>query len=312
MGRIIFTDGIGQAVLHNAKPAPSNRFASWTPRPLPFGDKANRQSDGALTMIRLRDDFGASFDLTGIPVAAQKTNLIEVNGDITGTVSALPTGFSVVGPNTMTVQVAHNGAGIGDVGYNGLIGLHTMVGASGAIGYYVYTATNGHHLRGSAWVYIPSGAALTGVTLGWEANVGTVGSVALATADLTKRDQWQQLITTATVTAGGTVNLVLRSTGTTGAVIYSDAWAIFDTDDGLYTRMIDVADRLAYWLENGGTCQVEAGDMAANIYPNCGLAPGASAQSLTLSDKRNVEYTLSLSLVNLDASPQRMRCYYIP
>ena len=310
MGRIIFTDGIGQAVLHNAKPAPANRFSNWTPRPLPFGDKANRQSDGALTMIRLRDDFGATFDLTGIPVAAQKTNLIEVNGDITGTVGALPTGMLVVAPSTAVVTLV--GASVGSVGYNNLIAKHTYGSPGTAIGYFNFAATNAHHLTGSCWVYIPSAASLTALTLGWEpGGTGTVGSVVTATADLTKRDQWQQIISTGTVTGTGDLNIVLRITSAASPVLYSDLWSITDADDGLTTRMVDVADRLAYHLENGGTCEVDTGDYDGNIYATCGLAPGATASPPVLSDKKNLEYTLSLSLVNLAGSPARMRCHYL-
>lgn len=59
-----------QVVLTNGKPAPGNRFANWVTQTKPIGDSAHRQSDGALSTFVYRTDYGASFDLPGIPVAA--------------------------------------------------------------------------------------------------------------------------------------------------------------------------------------------------------------------------------------------------
>jgi hypothetical protein len=67
---ITFTDTVGAATLKNGKSVPADRFASWTPISRPFGDSAHRLSDAVLTMFRERDDFGASFELRHIPVAA--------------------------------------------------------------------------------------------------------------------------------------------------------------------------------------------------------------------------------------------------
>src|SRR4051794_17818472 len=74
MASISFTDAFGSATLTNGKPSPADRFANWTPKSVPFGDAANRQSDGALTRLKLRDDYGATFDLTMIPVATSGGN----------------------------------------------------------------------------------------------------------------------------------------------------------------------------------------------------------------------------------------------
>lgn len=148
MASITFTDGIGSATLTNGKPAPGDRFANWVEKPVPFGDSARRQSDGLLTKLRLRDDFGCSFDLTQIPVA----------------------------------------------------------------------------------------------------------------------------------TTGG-------------------------------QRLVDIAARLVYWLQNGGTCAVNTADNESNSYATCALMDGTTP-SLVLSDKRNLEYTLTLSLVNVAGSPARMVCHY--
>lgn len=145
---IAFTDNIGAAVLTNGKPFPADRFSSWTPISRPFGESAMRQSDGRLTMFKLRDDYGVTFELRGIP--------------------------STKSP-----------------------------------------------------------------------------------------------------------------------------------------ALLDIADRLCYWLENGGTCSVTTGDADSNVYPTCGLLPGANMRAdLKMSDPQMLEYTLSLSLLNLSGTPVRMVCRY--
>jgi hypothetical protein len=76
---IVFTDSVGTATLRNAKPAPGWRFANWVPIGRPIGESANRQSDLALSMFKLVDSFGASFELRGIPVkAATGVRLVDV------------------------------------------------------------------------------------------------------------------------------------------------------------------------------------------------------------------------------------------
>ena len=55
--------------LWNGKPAPGDRFANWQTLTRPIGDSARRQSDGALSLFIYRTDYGASFELPGIPVA---------------------------------------------------------------------------------------------------------------------------------------------------------------------------------------------------------------------------------------------------
>lgn len=76
---ITFTDVVGAATLKNGKTSPADRFANWTPTTRPIGASSNRQSDGARSMFTLRTDYGASFELRGIPVAAVSTvRLVEV------------------------------------------------------------------------------------------------------------------------------------------------------------------------------------------------------------------------------------------
>lgn len=72
---------------------------------------------------------------------------------------------------------------------------------------------------------------------------------------------------------------------------------------------VDIADRLIVHLLRGGTCSVETGDVDANTYATCGLMPGTTPE-LRLDDAGMLEFTLSLSLINLAGSPVRMLCRY--
>lgn len=144
---LVFNDGVA-ATLTNGKPGAGGRFANWVPMTKPVGESANRQSDGALSTFVFRTDYGASFELRGIPVE----------------------------------------------------------------------------------------------------------------------------------TSGG-------------------------------VRPVDVAVRLIAWLMSGGTVTVNTGDVESNSYATCGLMPGTTP-SLTLTDRKNLEYTLSLSLINLAGSPAPMLCHY--
>lgn len=66
---ITFTDTVGAATLKNGKPAPGDRFSNWVPMSRPVGDVAYRLSDGAMTRVLIRTDYGASFEVRGIPIA---------------------------------------------------------------------------------------------------------------------------------------------------------------------------------------------------------------------------------------------------
>lgn len=74
---------------------------------------------------------------------------------------------------------------------------------------------------------------------------------------------------------------------------------------------VAIADRLIAHLMSGGTVSVQTDDAGTRLYPTCGLAPG-STPTLRLTDRRNLLYTLSLSLINLAASPVRMDAVYAP
>lgn len=75
-------------------------------------------------------------------------------------------------------------------------------------------------------------------------------------------------------------------------------------------RLVDIADRLIAWLLSGGTCAVNTGDVGSSAYATCGLKPGTTP-TLTFSDRKNLEYTLTLSLINLAGSPVAMLCHYL-
>lgn len=62
------------------------------------------------------------------------------------------------------------------------------------------------------------------------------------------------------------------------------------------TSNLMTAQRLKVHLENGGTCTVNTGDAAGSSYTMC-LAPGTTP-SIELTDRTNMEYTMSFELVN--------------
>lgn len=75
---IVFNDG-ASATLKNGKTSPADRFANWVQMSRPVGDAVYRLSDGAMTRIALRTDYGAAFELRNIPVATvSSVRLVEV------------------------------------------------------------------------------------------------------------------------------------------------------------------------------------------------------------------------------------------
>ena len=75
-------------------------------------------------------------------------------------------------------------------------------------------------------------------------------------------------------------------------------------------RPVDIAVRLIAHLLGGGTCAVNTGDAESNSYATCGLMPGTTP-TLALSDRKQLWYTLTLSLINLAGSPGPMVCHYV-
>jgi hypothetical protein len=64
---------------------------------------------------------------------------------------------------------------------------------------------------------------------------------------------------------------------------------------------LTIAHRLIAHLIKGGTCAVNTGDAVSSAYPNCSLRPGTKPQ-LAMTNKRSIEYTLSLQLINRDGA----------
>ena len=107
----------------------------------------------------------------------------------------------------------------------------------------------------------------------------------------------------------------------TGALIFfeqrTDYGASFDLENipvkgrTAGTNYVAIAARLIAHLKRGGTCTVNTGDASSRSYATCGLWPGASP-SLTMTDRKNLLYKLSLQVLNLAASPVAMDCVYAP
>lgn len=76
---------------------------------------------------------------------------------------------------------------------------------------------------------------------------------------------------------------------------------------GIPYSSLDLMLRLQNHLEGGGTCQVTTGDRDANVYPECCLAPDSSIE-IQFTDNVTMEFTVSMTLLNLDAA--QMLCRY--
>lgn len=65
--------------------------------------------------------------------------------------------------------------------------------------------------------------------------------------------------------------------------------------------------RLQSHLSSGGTVQVTTGDRDDTVYPECCLAENAEV-TIELTDKVTVEYTMSMTLLNLET--EQMVAFY--
>lgn len=84
---------------------------------------------------------------------------------------------------------------------------------------------------------------------------------------------------------------------------YGAGFEIRDIDVPLLPKVL----RLMAHLEGGGTVRVDTGDAFGRVYPTCCLAPGAEV-NLAQASATDLTYSLSLTLLNLDATP--MLCDY--
>lgn len=201
--------------------------------------------------------------LRGLLIEAPSTNYL-LNSDIEGTVGATPTGMTwadTVAPVVSTDVF---------VGPNGKSAKHTR-GSSGDnnVGTMNFTAQNGTNAA-SVYLYLPSSSSLTAVTINIE---GTTFNTS-ASANLSIRDRWQRVLMLPT--NGGVATsapIVLRITGSAGAVVYSDAWqgeygsttanfsSYIPTTTGSVTRNADLVNMasLSPWYAAGeGTLYAEA------------------------------------------------------
>lgn len=308
MSRILFTDGTGAVVLHNGKIGPGSRFANWTPQPKIIGDAANRDSDGALYVFKRRTDYGATFDLPMIPTAAAPVNTLGEIGDIEGSIGAAPSGFGTASPNIVRVVLHPTlaGAPTRGIGKNSLFAECVRDNGTGnsAVAATFPALVNTRNYFASAWVFIPPASGLADVWLSFDLNMSAATQ---GHADMSRLGTWQLLTCTGTCNLDGGSQLAVHLTGSTNAYCWADDFAINDLTAGTTERQVDNADRLVEWLLSGGTCQVDTGDYDGNSYATCSLMPGMSP-SLVLTDKKLLEYTLSLPLINLAGA--RMRCHY--
>lgn len=74
----------------------------------------------------------------------------------------------------------------------------------------------------------------------------------------------------------------------------------------------DIANelRLALLNGNGFTCALYTGDAFDNSYATCGLMPGTTPE-VVLVNRRTMEYTLRLALINLAGTPAPIVCHYL-
>lgn len=76
MASISFTDTTGSATLTSAWPTGDpRRFRNWTPYSKPFGEGANKLSDGQLHRFAFRTDHTATFEMPGIANSSMSTAL---------------------------------------------------------------------------------------------------------------------------------------------------------------------------------------------------------------------------------------------
>lgn len=73
---------------------------------------------------------------------------------------------------------------------------------------------------------------------------------------------------------------------------------------------LDIAQKLKAHLLDGGTCAVFTEDALGSTYPTCGVWPD-TVPEIVLADRRNIEHTMRLSLINLAASPVEMTTHYL-
>lgn len=78
---------------------------------------------------------------------------------------------------------------------------------------------------------------------------------------------------------------------------------------GLVNTDVDLALRLEAHLISGGTVTVNTTDAATRVYTTCCLAPDGEFE-LSGPDPVTLEYTVRVTLLNIDTTPAAMLCEY--
>lgn len=322
MASILWTDSDATWRLWNNKPFPGDRFMGWTPHWRPVGDSAHRISDGARTMFRLRDDYGVDFEIPFIPHRRASNLLIRVEE------------MGEAAWNNTNVTVAVN-----DVAPDGSSTADRLTATAGAVTNFYQTAVaDATTMYFMAFIKKVTGATdankfgvrnsttatdLFFVSVDYDTRVITTTAGSGTAEILSYGRGWYRLMLTVSsgISIGNTLASYLCYTG--GAETANEAALVWGAQlspyKGPYVRSgatavaltspVLLADRLRRHLLNGGQCQLSTGDASDSSYSTVGLRAGADPQ-LVLSDRRAIESTLSLSLVNQAASPTQMAAHY--
>jgi hypothetical protein len=327
---ILFTDADGTWKLWVSKPHPGDRFSGWGPQSAPVGDVVPRLSDGLPTRFRTRSDYGAPFNVPLIP-AHLTSNLLLRSEE-----------FDNASWTKSDVTVSANQT----YGADGTVTADFINEAATTSLHYVEqtpTLDNNTSYRYSifvrpsarSWIRLAAGrkdgtAASAFFSLSGDGAVGTTSGSPTTMIRQAGRNLYYLAIET-NVLAGVSAtnyNIALATADNTpsylgvvgsGAFFWGAQVAPASQRSMLYlhtvsaavsnTSLVDVADRLIYHLQNGGTCAVYTGDARDSSYATCAIRAGTTPQ-LALSDRRAMEFTLSLDLINVAASPVRMSAYY--
>jgi hypothetical protein len=98
----------------------------------------------------------------------------------------------------------------------------------------------------------------------------------------------------------------------TGALHVYEFEALYDAAfriEGISQANYPIAVRLVRHLLRGNTCAVTTYDASSNVYATCQMVKGAPP-TLEMPDRRDREWTLTLTLRNAAATPVELLCRY--
>jgi hypothetical protein len=271
-------------------------------------------------MFRTRTDYGASFELRGIPatrrVGAYSLQLLTAPtnfsdaawlgasvtrapdttfplSDLSGAVPTMKLTSTVTAANSL-IQVKT--VSFPRVRYR--VVAHKFTGATTANRFAIFDAT--------------ASADVMGVSINYDTGVLTSVQAGVNERFYTNSlgGGWWEINLETDITSAHSFNFYVGFVGaavTTGDALVAASAQVLPIGS---TRNVDFADRLVAHLLGGGTCAVTTDDKDDSTYATCALMPGTEP-SLTLADPRLMEYTLSLQLINVAASPVQMVCRYV-